>query len=53
MALQEGEELLYECKSGWLTVEEDFSARLSKPEQLQYGESSSKFLSPCCLATDS
>lgn len=27
-----------ECKSGWLAVESDFSARLEKPELLKYGE---------------
>ena len=34
MALRDDED---ECRSGWLTVERDFSARLTKPEQLKYG----------------
>ena len=32
------EEMLKECKLGWLSVESDFSARLVKPEVLKYGE---------------
>jgi len=33
-----GEDQLHsDCRSGWLMVESDFSASLTKPEQLKYG----------------
>lgn len=31
------DELLDDCRSGWMVVERDFSASLAKPEQLRYG----------------
>ena len=37
MALPDDEGLLSECRSGWLTVEGDFSARLTRQEQLKHG----------------
>lgn len=31
------EALLEECRVGWISVESDFKARLTKPESLKYG----------------
>ena len=30
--------VMRECRAGWLAVESDFQARLTKPELLKYGE---------------
>ena len=32
-----GEQLLLDCRSGWLAVERDFSAPLTRQEQLTFG----------------